>query len=146
MSRPLFFATISVSVTPLNSGLASTSARLWCSVLLSASTSNTSTVSLKLISLNHFLRVERRIQQRFDNHFALFVTKCLGVHLLVACYPVPRPVPRPSQRSLCCFFSRAALVLAFPPEYRAKIGLNLAIFIAHCYSFHLWFPICQHFH
>ena len=146
MSRPLFFGSISVSVTPLTSGLVSTSARLWCSVLSSASTSTSPTVSPKLISVNRFLRVDKRIQQRFDFHFALFVTKCLGVHLLVACYAVPRPVPRASHRSLCRFFSRAAVVLAFSPEYRAVICLHIAIFIAHCYGFQLWLPIRRHVH
>ena len=144
MSRPLFFASISVMVTPLTSGLAFSSARLWCSMLSSTSTSTSPTVSPKLISLNRFLRVDKRIQQRFDFHFALFVTKCLGVHLLVACYAVPRPVPRASHRSLCRFFSRAAVVLAFSPEYRAVICLHIAIFIAHCYGFRLWFPFYQH--
>ena len=128
VSRPLFFASISVSVTPLTSGYLckSTSARLFCSVLSSASTLTSPTVSPKLIIHNRFLRVDKRIQKRFDFLFALFVTNCLGVHLLVACYAVSRSVPRPLHRSLCCFFSRAALVLAFPPEYRAVIFLHIA--------------------
>ena len=146
VSRPLFFASISVSVTPLTSGLASTSARLFCSVLSSASTSTSPTVLPKLIRHNRFLRVDKRIQKRFDFHFALFVSKCLGVHLLVAFYALSRPVPRPSHRSLCRFFSRTAFVLAFPPEYRAVICLQIAIFIAHYYEFHLWFPIRRHVH
>ena len=146
VSRPLFFASISVSVTPLTSGYLckSTSARLFCSVLSSASTLTSLTVSPKLIIHNRFLRVDKRIQKRFDFHFALFVNNCLGVHLLVACYAVSRSVPQPLHRSLCRFFSRAALVLCFPPEYRALICLHVAIFIAHYYGFHLWFPICRH--
>ena len=146
VSRPLFFASISVSVTPLTSGYLckSTSARLFCSVLSSASTLTSPTFSPKLIIHNRFLRVDKLIQKRFDFHFALFVTNCLGVHLLVACYAVSRSVPRPLHRSLCGFFSRAALVLAFPPEYRAVICLHITIFIAHCYGFHLWFPIRRH--
>ena len=88
-----------------------------------------------------FFRVDKRIQQRFDFHFALFVTKCPGVHLLVACYAVLRPVPRASHRSLGPCFSRAAVVLAFSLEYREVLCLHIAIFIAHCYSFYLWLPI-----
>ena len=148
-SQPLFFASISVSVTPLTSGYlcTSTSARLFYSVLRSASTLTSPTVSPKLIIHNHFLRVDKRIQKRFDFHFALFVTtNCLGVHLLVACYAVSRSVPRPLHRSPCLFFSKAALVLAFPIEYRAEICLHVAIFIAHYYGFHLWFPISRHVH
>ena len=146
MCRPLFFASISVSVTTLTSGLPCSSARLWCSVLSSALTSTSPTVTPKLISVNRFLRVDKRIKQRFDFHFALLFTKCHGVNLLVACYSVPRPVPRASHRSLCRFFSRAALVLAFSPEYRAVICLHIAIFIAHCFGFHLWLPIRWHVH
>ena len=146
MSRPLFFASISVSVTPLMNRLACTSARLWWSVLSSALTCTAPTVTPKLISVNRFLRVDKRIQQRFDFYFALFLTKCLGVHLFVACYPVLLPVPWLSHWSLCRFFSRAALVFAFPPEYIAAICLHIAIFIAYCYGFHLWFAIRRHVH
>ena len=132
MSRPLFFASISVSVTPLINRLAFTSARLWWSVLSSALTCTAPTVTPKLISVNRFLRVDKRIQQRFDFYFALFFTKCLGVHLLVACYPVPPPVPWSSHRSLCRFFSTAALVLAFSARVYSS---NLP---PHC---HLYCPL-----
>ena len=115
-------------------------------LLSNASTSTSPTVLPKLIGLNRFLRVDKRIQQRFDFYLALFVTKFLGVHLLLACSAVPWSVPRASHLSLCRFFSRAAVVLALSPEYRAVICVHPAIFIAHSYSFHLWFPIRQHVH
>ena len=58
-------------------------------LLSNASTSTSPTVLPKLIGLNRFLRVDKSIQQRFDFYLALFVTKFLGVHLLLACSAVP---------------------------------------------------------
>ena len=46
------------------------------------------------------LRVEYRVQQCVHFHFAVFVTKCLGFHLLLTCNQEPRPVSRPSYHSV----------------------------------------------
>ena len=63
-------------------------------MLTGAFTSTSPTVSTKQFERNRCFRVEKRVQQCLDFHIALFVTKCLGLHLLLARYPAPRPLSR----------------------------------------------------
>ena len=65
-------------------------------MLTSASNFTSPSVSAKLIVLNCFLRVDQRVQQCLNFHFALFVTRCLGLDLWILCHLAPRPVSRPS--------------------------------------------------
>ena len=43
------------------------------------------------MGFNRFLRVDQLIQQCLDFHFVLFVSKCLGVYLLLPGHSARRP-------------------------------------------------------
>ena len=67
------------------------SASSFASLLFRALTYTSHTFLPKLIGYNRFLRVDQLIQQCLDFHFVLFVSKCLGVYLLLPGHSARRP-------------------------------------------------------